>query len=143
MPAPTSPARSVRKMALKVKKGGEEQSATLKLSLKKEAFDVMVSGEKKYEYREKSAWMHSRLWNEKEAAPRQYALVEFKNGRPKTAPTFYVKYLGFDVVDDVQEHYSNGLQINISGTEHFRLKLGDVTEVHNVSAAENSQSPDH
>ena len=38
---------------------------TLYLTLKKKPFDIMISGEKKFEYRNNSKWIESRLINSK------------------------------------------------------------------------------
>lgn len=49
---------------------------TLFLSLKKEAFEVMVTGEKKEEFREGSDWIDSRLYDH-DRNEKEYDLINF------------------------------------------------------------------
>ena len=50
--------------------------STLKLSINKKAFDVMVTGEKTEEFRDESKWIMSRL-------KKDYDFVQFTNGYGK------------------------------------------------------------
>jgi hypothetical protein len=63
----------------------------LHLTLKKQWFDAIKSGEKKKEYRNVTRWSIPRLWLENE--PRPYDLIEFRNGYSKTARRMVVEYL--------------------------------------------------
>ena len=95
---------------------------TLKLSINKKAFDVMVSGEKTEEFREESKWIMSRLLNKK------YNFVQFTNGYGKERPVFLAKYLGYSM-GNVDKVYSNGL--SVSGDKVI-IQLGEITEKHNT-----------
>ena len=99
----------------------------LKLTLKKEPFDVMITGEKRNEYRNNSEWMRSRLYD-KMGKKRQYDLVEFTNGYGKDRPKFTVKFLGFEKIYKVNKKYSNGLVVFYPkcNNGYFKIMLGDV-----------------
>ena len=71
---------------------------TLYLTLKKQAFDVMKTGEKKEEYRKESKWIMSRL-------NKDYKYVKFTNGYRKESPSFIVEYKGWERVKDVERIY--------------------------------------
>ena len=86
--------------------------ATLKLTLSKKPFDVMVTGEKRAEYRRQSQWMKSRLFD-KSGKPRVYSFVEFMNGYGNERPRFTVEFKGVDVLERVQQTFSNGLKLDI------------------------------
>ncbi len=83
---------------------------TLKLTLSKDPFDVMKTGEKQIEYRRKSKWIESRLYN-KNGTPREYDYIEFVNGYGKDKPRFKAEFKGFIVKNYINETYSNGLQV--------------------------------
>jgi len=57
----------------------------LHLSIKKEPFEVMVTGEKDIEVRKISTWIDSRLFN-KNGSKKHYDLVKFTNGYGKSRP---------------------------------------------------------
>jgi hypothetical protein len=63
---------------------------TLFLTLNKKAFDIMVTGEKKIEYRDPSPWILSRL-------SKDYDFVKFVNGYGDDRPYFIAKYLKWDI----------------------------------------------
>ena len=62
----------------------------LRLTLKRQWFDMIACGEKKEEYRTPGRWINSRVNSEKE-----YDVVEFKNGYGPDVPTCVVEYKGF------------------------------------------------
>lgn len=66
----------------------------LHLSLKKEPFEVMVTGEKNQEFRKPTKWILSRLYN-KDGTPKHYDVVKFTNGYGKDKPQFVCEYKGF------------------------------------------------
>ena len=88
----------------------------LVLTLHKAAFDVMVTGEKRKEYRETSKWMLSRLFN-KDGSLKHYDAIKFSNGYSKTSPIFECEYLGFYQIpsdhDPIDVDYSNGLKVTV------------------------------
>lgn len=64
--------------------------STLELTLKKQWFDMVASGEKREEYREPSKWILSRLEN------KHYDAVRFRNGYNANSPVCVCEYLGWD-----------------------------------------------
>jgi len=91
---------------------------TLKLTLKKEPFEVMISGEKSEEFRKQTDWVMSRLMNNN-GTHKEYDFVEFVNGYSNKRPRFKCVYLGFDFArTDYTKEYSNGLKVDV--------KFGDV-----------------
>ncbi len=63
----------------------------LRLTLNRQWFDMIASGEKREEYREQGKWIDSRV-----NANKNYDVVEFKNGYGPNVPTCIVEYLGYD-----------------------------------------------
>lgn len=102
----------------------------LHLTLKKKWFDMILSGEKKEEYREiKPYWAKRLLWTIEESDDEregfeQYDAVEFRNGYSKDAPTMLVECKGISV----------GIGNPAWGApEHpvFIIKLGKILEIKN------------
>lgn len=77
---------------------------TLKLTLSKKPFEVMITGEKTIEYRRQSQWMKSRLFD-KHGNPREYSYIEFFNGYGKDRPHFTVEFKGVAVVERVYQTF--------------------------------------
>ena len=98
--------------------------ATLKLTLSKQPYEVMVSGEKKKEYRRKSKWIESRLFD-KFGQLRNYQFVQFTNGYKKDSPQFIAEYKEVSLVENVQETFSNGLQLDIKEPTYV-IHLGQI-----------------
>lgn len=67
---------------------------TLHLNLKKKWFDMILSGEKKEEYREVKPYWTKRLKNFLEEKPFDYII--FKNGYQKNAPTMKVELVSIN-----------------------------------------------
>lgn len=65
------------------------------LTLKKQWFDEIKAGTKKTEFRDKTKWIKSRLFN-KDGTPRKYDFVVFQNGYKKDSPRIKVEFLGFE-----------------------------------------------
>ena len=61
----------------------------LHMTLKKKWFDMILSGEKKEEYREIKGYWAKRLFN------RQYDIIRFRNGYSPDSPVFDIEYKGF------------------------------------------------
>jgi len=96
----------------------------LHLTLKKEPFEVMITGEKSFEIREKSEWMECRLFN-KDGSEKHYDVIKFTNGYGKNRPYFIAEYKGFETVYCVQRVFSNGFRMELDG-EFWCIKLGQV-----------------
>ena len=99
---------------------------TLKLTLSKAPFGVMVTGEKKIEYRRASKWIESRLFD-KNQVQRHYDYVEFTNGYGADKPWFRVTFLGVTVSDTINVTFSNGLRVN-TNEKTYCIQLGEVVE---------------
>ena len=95
----------------------------LHLTLKKEPFEVMITGEKDREFREKSDWITSRLFDRK--GQKNYNYVKFTNGYGNDRPFFYAEFKGFDTVFGYQQTYSNGFCIS-TRDEMYMIRLGKI-----------------
>jgi len=95
--------------------------------LKKEPYQVMVSGEKKVEYRDKTPYWTSRLFN-KDGTAKEFRYVEFSNGYRKNRPQFKVEFKGVEVIDEVNEVYSNGFRVNYPYKKegYYKIILGSI-----------------
>ena len=104
----------------------------LHLSLKKEPFDVMVTGEKKKEFRKYSKWIQSRLFD-KDNNIKKYDLVKFVNGYGKDKPYFICKFDSVVRADvDIYIKYSNGLTISELEKSDYVIELGEIIESGNL-----------
>ncbi|TYP71501.1 hypothetical protein [Aquimarina intermedia] len=102
-----------------------EEQNTLHLTLKKRAFEVMVSGEKSTEYRTPSSWIKSRLID-KEGNPKKYDNVKFVNGYGHDKPLFLADYKGFEISNCNQTiKFSNGLTVIVKKGDYI-IRLGSV-----------------
>ena len=98
----------------------------LQLTLKREPFAVMVTGEKKKEFRSPGAWILSRLVDSKTGERKQYDRVSFSNGYGAHRPRFTVSYKGYTLEPNgVHEYYSNGLEVDTRGEATYVIFLGD------------------
>ncbi len=79
----------------------------LHLTLKKKWFDLIKSGEKKVEYREKKPYWEKRIEG------KLFDSILFRNGYSKDSPSMLVEFRGYDFC--VYE-----------GKLHYRIKLGKV-----------------
>ncbi len=102
--------------------------STLKLTLSKKPYEVMVTGEKTEEYRRASKWIESRLFDKK-GNPRGYEFVQFTNGYKKDSPKFICQYKGVSLVENVQETFSNGLTLDINEPTYV-IQLGHIFDVY-------------
>lgn len=100
--------------------------ATLKLTLSKAPFEVMVTGEKQIEYRRTSKWIESRLFDKKQVL-RPYEYVEFTNGYGADKPWFRAKFMGVTVSDTINVTFTNGLCVN-TNEKTYCIQLGEVVE---------------
>lgn len=107
---------------------------TLHLSLKKEPFSVMVTGEKQEEFRKNSDWIRSRLFD-KDDNERKYDYIKFVNGYGADKPYFICKYEGFmECYLNVSERkYSNGFSIAGIGKGDFIIYFGEIVERGNLN----------
>jgi len=99
----------------------------LHLSLNKKAFEVMITGEKKEEFRKNSDWIRSRLFD-KDGNEKQYDYIKFTNGYGVDRPCFICQYIDFVecYMDVAERKYSNGLSITGIGKGDFIIFFGEI-----------------
>lgn len=95
----------------------------LRLTLKRQWFDMIASGEKTEEYREQGKWIDSRV-----NANKEYDVVEFKNGYGPDVPCCVVEYLGYDWAT------GNAAWGAVPGKLYKVIRLGRVLSLHNAHA---------
>lgn len=114
---------------------------TLHLNLKRKWFDMILSGEKKEEYRDLTMFWGSRLTDKiccesivdvevgktwlydidiEDVVWKEFDTVTFSNGMVKDAPRFVIEFKGFEIRGGKQEWGA------IKGVEYFTIKLGKV-----------------
>lgn len=109
----------------------ELQESILHLSLVKDAFDVMVTGEKPEEYRSPTRWIKVRLYA-KDFSRKDYGLVKFVNGYGFDKPYFIAEFNGFEYAKIAEvKQYSNGLSVCILKGDII-IKLGKIVERGNL-----------
>lgn len=107
---------------------------TLFLSLKKQPFDVMVTGEKKEEFRKNKNWIRSRLFD-KSNNEKKYKYIKFVNGYGKNKPYFICEYKGFVEchMNATDRKYSNGLIVSGISKGDFIIYCGNIVEWGNIA----------
>src|SRR5579863_1810950 len=118
-----------RKSKKKISKKELDEAKILKFNLKTEPFMVMVTGEKKVEYRDIKPWMNSRLFD-KDGNPRIYDFVKFTLAFGNDKPYFICRFNGFEKVKKVRIIYSNGLKVQFDD-ERWAIQLGKVVKTGN------------
>ncbi len=96
---------------------------TLHLTLKKKWFDMILSGEKKEEYRETKPYWKRRFCiypNTDTFLCHSFDTIKFTNGYAKNAPTFEIECLGIEI-GKAKPEWSDNWQ-----GEVFIIKLGNV-----------------
>lgn len=101
----------------------------LHLTLKKKWFDMILSGEKKEEYREdKNYWRRRLLIPGAVADGRWYDEIHFKNGYGKNAPFMRVEFLG------LRPNWKAEARVDWGYTDGaFIIKLGKILETRNIN----------
>lgn len=89
-------------------------SNVLTLTLKREFFDAILSGEKTTEYRDITSYWTPRLEN------KEHDTIVFRNGYNATSPTMTVEYKGLTIDRD-------------SNPNRYALLLGKVLDTNNVN----------
>lgn len=102
----------------------------LKLTLKKKWFDMILSGEKKEEYRELKKHWEQRL-EDNRFVPfvyrfKEYDAVEFTNGYGKDKPRMLVECIRIDIDDPRPEWYGENPK------PCYVIFLGKILETHNL-----------
>lgn len=97
----------------------------LKLTLSKEPFQVMETGEKTNEYRNPSNWIKSRLFN-KDGTKRDYDFIEFYDSYKTNRKQFSCEFKGFKkTLFEKSFSYSNGLEITVP-RGYYNIFCGDI-----------------
>ncbi len=97
---------------------------TLHLTLKKVWFDLMVSGEKRFEYRKPSDWITIRL-------AKDCDVIKFVNGYGNDKPYFVCEYNGYEVSekDDVVSYDDSTIEVEQGD---YIIHLGKILETGNL-----------
>lgn len=105
----------------------------LHLTLKKKWFDMILSGEKKEEYREVKPYWITRLsgkWEKGDDGTQSitpsYDQVLFTNGYGKNAPQMLVELTALDI-GNAKPEWSDNWQGDV-----FKIKLGNIIETKNI-----------
>ncbi|HEU4903181.1 MAG TPA: ASCH domain-containing protein [Flavisolibacter sp.] len=93
---------------------------TLHLTLKKQWFDLIASGEKKEEYREIKEFWWRRLTHGKYCIFNEYDTVCFRHGYAKNAPTVTVKCNGIVIAKGKEAWGAE------QGVDYFVISLGEI-----------------
>jgi len=102
---------------------------TLRLTLTKQWFDLIVKGEKKFEYREyKQHWISRLLCK---SGIRDYDEIHFTNGYGKDKPFVLVEFEGAAVIDGECCSPDNG-ELLEADKKYFVIGLGEVLEIGNA-----------
>lgn len=99
---------------------------TLHLTLKKKWFDMILSGEKKEEYREIKDYWDNRLKDEFHTSFKHFDTITFKNGYAKNAPELTIKLLHISVDYGLKEWGAD------RGVKYFVLLLGEIISTKNI-----------
>ena len=104
--------------------GDLDSKQTLKLTLSKKPFEVMITGEKTEEFREVKKWTTSRLYN-KDGSKKEYKYVKFTNGYGKDRPYFICIFNGTYIGNHINRTYSNNLNLSFEN-EIYVIELGEI-----------------
>ena len=109
--------------------GDLDSKKTLKLTLSKKPFEVMITGEKTEEFREVKKWTTSRLYN-KDGSKKEYKYVKFTNGYGKDRPYFICIFNRTYIGNHIKRKYSNNLNLSFEN-EIYVIELGEIIKLKN------------
>ena len=104
--------------------GDFDSKQTLKLTLSKKPFEIMITGEKTEEFREVKKWVTSRLYN-KDGSKKEYKYVKFTNGYGGDRPYFVCIFNRTYIGNHISRNYSNNLKLSFEN-EIYVIELGDI-----------------
>lgn len=108
-----------------------EALSILHLNVHKQAFEVMVTGEKTVEFRKPSDWIKSRLFN-KDGSQKLYDLIKITHSYGSDKPSFIAPYLGVtEAKTSTIRAYSNTLVVAVEKGD-FIICFGDIIKKENV-----------
>ena len=103
------------------------------MNLNPEPFEVMVTGEKKEEFRRPSDFIKSRLVDSKTGVDKQLKTVKFVQGYSNERPFFTAQFKGYKLeANGVHRLYSNGFEVDWRGKPTYIIYLGDIIERGNL-----------
>ena len=106
--------------------GGVSGSRILHLSLKREPFAVMITGEKVEEFRKPSKWIKSRLFD-KNGCAKIYDYVKFVNGYGADKPYFICKFE--EVFCNQSDYIMNYTTFSVGVAKgDYVIRLGKIVE---------------
>ena len=109
------------KKSFAIAQGKSKNGKTLLLTLKKNPFELMITGRKTEEYRQKSKWIESRL------VGKEYEFVRFQNGYSKNSPYFICEYHGYiEQLSQGAAYYGNMVIPFQPGD--YKIFLGHITD---------------
>jgi hypothetical protein len=98
---------------------------TLHLNLKKQWFDMILSGEKKEEYRDLSTYWETRLINfifDQVTEFKKFDTITFSNGYAKDRPQFIIK------LKNIRIDFGKPIWGANPKFEYFVLELGEIVQ---------------
>ena len=101
----------------------------LQLTLKKQWFDLIASGDKRFEYREYKPHWWSRLLGK--GGIRNYDEVRFINGYGKDRPFIRIEFNGAAIVEGKYCSPENNEPLD-HDQKYFVISLGEILETGNV-----------
>ena len=102
----------------------------LLFNLKLEPFNVMVTAEKKIEFRDKGKYWDKRLTIQ-DGSPKIFDYVKFRHAYNSINPFFICKYEGLETVKNIHVKYSTGFEVNFN-EEKWGIKLGEIVLIGNM-----------
>jgi len=106
------------------------EAKTLHLTLKKKWFDMILSGEKKEEYREQKDYWFKRLTdffegNSLDYGFKKYDKIVFRHGYKKDAPEMTVECLGITEGEGIEMWGGSNETV-------FKIRLGKILSTKNI-----------
>ena len=93
--------------------------------LKREPYDVMITGEKQLEFRIASSYWRRRLLN-RDGSPKIFDILEFSLGYGSNRPKFQANHVGTRIISEYHHTWSNGLCVTFTAVEYIVVELGTI-----------------
>ncbi len=105
----------------------------LHLTLTKEWFSKIASGEKTEEYRAITEYWEKRLFvNTDKGQPKQYDIIQFRNGYQKNPPTMEIEWRACWIGEGKEEWGAK------PGTNYYVIELGKILSIKNYTVNEHN-----
>jgi len=108
------------------------KNKVLILSVAKQWFDLMVTGEKTTEFRKPTKFIKDRLFN-KDGSSKHYDYILINNGYGYHLPYFISKYEGFGTGYNNQYTFSDGSNLTVL-SEDYNIFLGEIIYEANIKS---------